>query len=390
MFRPRQRRRPARPPADRRTARSLAGGVVSRKRNVAGVRPRGNGGVTPFPPVASLLETGSPVWFGCDYLRLTFGDMYESGILDRFFFGLSANSNEKSDQYFLGTRGFKFHALFFLDKKVGIFSYKNTTVIEITKMLNSGALKNCSWMVTFYSSAFHIDEMKPVICKALRLWNGKCRISRCDIAIDLVCSVNELYESRITNFRKEQIIANGGVIETFYLGAKVKNKKHFLRVYDKKLDSQKKGKFGLFGHYIKRSEPITRVEAEVRVQSCDQYGIMVEDILEVLERKPSELFGSKLFRVLLSVSANPDGTFLSRIADLRKKTGVVLLRQRKIGKKKLDDDLTKIKYARVMLGYARNLRLSGFDPIAFLKKEIRKRNPKRKNLPSSSETSRHV
>ena len=41
-----------------------------------------------------LYPIGKCLWFGCDYLRLCFGYQYESGILDRYFSGLSANSNE--------------------------------------------------------------------------------------------------------------------------------------------------------------------------------------------------------------------------------------------------------------------------------------------------------
>jgi len=321
-----------------------------------------------------LYPIGKCLWFGCDYLRLCFGHQYESGILDNYFSGLSANSNELFNVTFFGVDNLKFNAIFLQDRKIGHFSYNGTAIIQITKMLPAKALKNSSWLVDFYSSIFHIPELLPMIEKMLNLWRDvpECRVSRIDLAADLVIPVEVMWKKKITNFSKINCIWGiGGHLETFYLGRKEKNKKHWIRVYDKKIDSQKKGKYGLYGHYITMSQPVTRCEAELHVQSCDQYRISLIDILDFLRLDGDDVRSSRLFAVFLHTCGNQRGTSFYYIQKLTSDKVPTIKIFRPSGPKNLAYDLDKFNYARCMLGYAQNLKDNGFDPVKFIVEHLK-------------------
>jgi len=351
------------------------------------------GGVTPTTP-GRRFPVGSCLWFGCDYLRLAFGDGYKSGLIDRLFDGLSENSNIKQNQIFFGLEGFQLTALFFADKKVGILSWNNTSIMEFSISLKAGARSNCNLLISYYSAIFHIPELKEFIIRSLNIWKENGRVSRCDLAADIVCPVSDFFkdvfywkkvidedgnnildeEGKIqweialfnTQFKKYYIIGK----ETFYLGSKAKNHNHFIRVYDKKLDSNKKGKFGIFGHYIKMKQPVTRCEVEMHYESCKDYKITVLDILEWLHENKKHALRTRIFQVLLSTCGNARGTLFSRIANLQKRN-VILMQSRKNRPAQLDDDLIRIKYAKTMFGFAKNLRTAGYDPVKFLTKQFR-------------------
>jgi len=331
----------------------------------------GNGVVTPFPP-EEIREGNHCLWFGCDYLRLTFGNQYESGLLDRYFSGLSENSNETFDNTFFGLSGFKFNALFLKDRKVGHFTIKGCSVVQITKMLSPGALRNCSWIIDFYSSSFHMSEMVPVITKMLVTWKDckDCRITRCDLAADFDLSTYYFWRSRATRFKKNYVITKNKHIETFYLGRKEKNKKHFIRVYDKKIDSQKKGKFGLYGHYIASKKPVTRVEVEMHVHTLDKLNISIEKMLDFFLLEKLYDKKSYLLACFIDLCGNRNASYFPAVAALKKYGVPTIKKTLSCEKKEFLFPMEQLQYAKVMLSYARTLQEAGFDPLMFLTEHL--------------------
>jgi len=311
------------------------------------------------------------LWFGCDYLRFTIGGNEKSGIIERLFDGLSANSNEKFNQIFLGMPGFRFTTIDFGDKKTGLLYFAETNVIQFDKMLSSGGVKNCSYRVQFMSSIFHMPELRAVLIRAVTIWgtNEKAKITRCDIAADLNVTVKALRQKHSTFFRSDQTIGTRKEIQTFYLGSKRNNKKHFIRVYDKKLDSRKKGKFHIFGHYLTMKNPVSRVEVQMNVQTCDAMRITASDILALLENKTDEIKQLRLWAIFAQLTANPDGTCFDHILALAR--GIPRV-EKIVRMKKALQNLDVVPYAKVMLGYARNLKTLGFDPVSWLQTELEK------------------
>lgn len=351
-------------------AKKLRGGSRFRCAKPRSRMGQGNGVVTPFPqkqrPIGVVRS--SPLWFGVDYLRLNLGHAVRSNIIDSYFSGLSANSNERFGVDFMGEK-FRFQMIEMADRKLGIFSHGYHSVMQVSKMMNAGALKNCSYRIDFYSAAFHIPQMQKVIVACLNLW-GKylyCKITRCDLAIDFVGSVQEFWDTHETNFVKTYKIG-GKELETFYLGSKNKNKKHFIRVYNKTLDSQKKQKFQLYAKYLAMVDKVVRCEVQLNVNSCTGYNISYVDVLEYFEAvKKKRPLGCKLFQVLLGTCGNPDGTFLPRIARLRGREKRIRFLK---AKKKEAKNIELAPYIKVFLGYARTLRAMGQSPESILRKNL--------------------
>lgn len=358
--------------AERSSLASVAGNVDASSVGEHGVGTRERVG-NPVPSLG-LLDTSyqkTPVvlWFGCDFLRLTLGGEQKSGIIESLFSGLSANSSEKYDMNFLGFPHFSFQIKELGDSRIGDLRYGETQVIQFTIMLKAGSLTNCKYRVEFASSVFHMPEMRPMLIKALKLWGTleRTRVTRCDLALDLDCTVADVWRGRKTAFRKEQVIGTKNDMETFYLGSKTKNKKHFIRVYNKKLDSTKKGKFHLFGHYLLMEHPVTRIEVQMNVQSCDALAVHVSDILSLLELDTNQTLQCVAWRNFLNLTANRDSTCLVPVSRLDNLGAHV---ERKRRTKRTLDLSEALPYAKVMLGYAKNLEALGFDPVGWLRKEL--------------------
>ena len=109
------------------------------------------------------------------------------------------------------------------------------------------------------------------INKAPRYRNSP--LKRFDICIDLLVPIEKLsrffhpLSQRGATFRGE-----GGSLETQYIGEKKKsrNKRHIIRIYDKKKDIIAKGKDSLYHDYLLHQD-ITRIELEVRRELAQTY-----------------------------------------------------------------------------------------------------------------------
>jgi len=149
----------------------------------------------------------------------------------------------------------------------------------------------------------------------------------------------------------------------------MKNKKHYFRVYDKKLDSAKKKKFQLYMHYLQMKRPVTRIEVQMNVQTCDATNISVTDILELQQTDFYKGFSGGAWKIFTKLAANPDSTCFDHILPLLK-AGARLHLKKRVKRDLVLTDL--VPYARVMLGYAKNLKQIGFDPVRFLSEELEK------------------
>jgi len=119
-----------------------------------------------------------------------------------------------------------------------------------------------------YSSFFHWDRSDGVLAL---LSTFQYRLLRVDIAMDIqgrnVREVNGLFETKLA---LTKINERGIDPETLYIGD-FKSKRKLIRLYDKKLDSEKKGKTELYPDYFSSDLPVTRLEVELRNQACSSW-----------------------------------------------------------------------------------------------------------------------
>jgi len=292
--------------------------------------------------------------FGLDYLRVNLSSDTDYPLLDSFFHGLSSNSKEKKQVSFFG-KEYDVVLLEFAAKKVLMFSYFGDTVYELVRVFDSGICRTISYTFTFYSTYFYIDDISSVITEFLVKYQNQIQLSRVDIALDVNVTVNELYENHITNTRKSIVRRDADVVETFYVGAKQNNKKHFIRVYDKKLDSKKKNKFHLFLGYL-MEKTVSRVELELHVESLKSFGLRGFSVLDSKE----------LWRVFDTCCRNPKTTLFKPLCNVRSTSDFIIPK----GVVKSDEVLNSLAYARVMLGYAQRLHGFGFDVIGYLERHL--------------------
>lgn len=297
--------------------------------------------------------------FGIDYLRIGFPLREYPPVFELLFAGLSSNSNWKKIPWDEKTMDVTFTST--ENKHIITLRYADVPVICIEKIINGGAINKYSYFAVFYSAFFHFPELGEMLREFVQKFGDTATISRIDIYLDVAKSTAEVEKGIRTQFKKIVAYKNGGLLETLYLGAKgCTNKKHFIRIYDKLKDSQKKGKFELYGDYIANFEHVTRIEAQINSQSCQAFDITLWNINEV----------EKLQTIFASICINPSGTYIPAI-DIHEFNNLELIRREPASKSLI---LEKLKYAKIMFGYARNLKEAGFDPIGYLKKHLVDKN----------------
>lgn len=297
--------------------------------------------------------------FGIDYLRLNYNAAFEAVAYESMFSGLSANSPQKNVVLF----GVPLQATLTENaaKRIITLQYYGDAVMCIEKITDGGVVRVVSWTATFYSSFFYIEPVDEILTKTLKTHKEYITISRIDLALDTSCTVNELWDCHTTIAQKKQRIEDGQTIQTFYLGAKAKNKRHFIRVYDKRLDSTKKGKFHLFLNYL-AEETVSRIELQVNALSVRTFGIEPLHVLEFRSIPPEKSF---LWSVYRRCCLNKSTTDFSCIPG--KKLKITRRRGKKLDEKKL---LEELPYANVMLGYAKRLHNHGFDVLGYLRDHL--------------------
>jgi len=339
-----------------------------------------------------VVKQGDPLWFGVDTLRLVIGAAHVSGIIDGYIRTLSANSNEIHNFKFFGEPGFKLSGIQLENKMVAIVSHGPDSLIEFVKMKEGGAIKDMDYVLTFYSAFFHREDLRPLLIRVLSFWEKKSKVTRCDLALDVVSSVNRIWRqvfpveltydkhgepdnlsdwkaSKNTYFSKIYVIGRADKKETFYLGSKTKNKKYFVRVYNKKLDSSKKNKFHLFGHYLTAPFDVTRIEVQINAQACKGFGLTVELILQYLLTPRENVFSARIYEYFVSCVGKRSGTFIADVFRINRRTRVhPLPKQTKtVG---LESLASALPYIKTMVGYARTLQAYGYDPIQILQQSL--------------------
>lgn len=303
--------------------------------------------------------------FGLDFVRFSFCEGFESPLFDSLFHGLSQNSAQAFDRQFFD-ESFTIQLAQDSRQRVSvILQFLSDGVIHVEKVRDVGIAKKNPYFVTFYSNFFYIPEMRQVLNAFMRRYDGEFQVSRVDLAYDVNCSVQELWDCHRTQYKKKQTYKGIEGLETFYLGAKAYNKKHFIRVYNKKLDSQKKGKFHLFAEYLSMSQ-VTRVELQMNVLSCRNYSIEPSDILDLHNTKSRKgAFKTRLWEVYRSCCLNASGTDFPILPSQSDMVHLVPLQR-----KKKNSVLDELKYAKIMLGYARTLHNQGFDVCGWLAERL--------------------
>jgi len=296
------------------------------------------------------------VHFGIDTVRFNFDVDFEGIYFQQILEGLSINSNQKFGVHFFGST---FDILYSETKEKSIvqFLYFGDAVLVIEKMKTQTVARKFYWSITFYSAFFYINEMKSVISYFISQYERHLTVSRLDLCMDVTATVNRLYASHKTKSQKKMFYKKNQELETFYLGSKKNNKRHFIRVYNKKLDSQKKNKFHIFSNYL--SLPVvSRIELQMNVASVAHHKILPFQVVEAME----DSLNSRFLQIFNYCCRNPSQTNFRCLGKAKRIETYSWAR--------LDrslQGLDNLSYARTMLGYAKRLHQAGFDVLDYLR-----------------------
>lgn len=309
--------------------------------------------------------------FGIDTIRLNIDENCDSPVLEYMFEGLSEGSNAKYGFNFLD---FNFDVVETYIKKNSAliqFAYGGDPIFSVLKIYNGGTIQNMSYQVTFYGACFYINDLDELLSKFIMRYKNHLSVSRLDLCLDCDVPVEKLWKRHKTQFRKKLPWINGEKIETFYLGAKKGNKKHYICVYDKRLDSKQKGKFHLFFEYLKKPL-VTRIEVKMFTKTIKTMGITPQLILDYEKARRSDFVFHKnsLHSIFASCCLNPRSTcFLPlKNIDIAK---VPLLKTSTLTVKVLDLGLIdQVPYLKGFITRASRIQQMHIDPIALLQANL--------------------
>lgn len=299
---------------------------------------------------------------GCDYARFAFPAEFESQYLDSFFMGLSDNSNFSRKVCFLGEM---FDSVFVStrQKNIVMFQLNGVPLICIEKCFNSGSLSS-SYFVIFYGSYFLFDL--DLLDNFILMFGSACIVSRCDIFLDVATSVQYIAGNGryVSSFSKFNVFGNGDDLETVYIGNKSNNNKRwFIRIYNKILDSKKKEKSALYSDYFKEKN-VTRIEVQFGIEGCRMFGI-----------KPVCFYNLKnsFCSALLNITCkNKSNTYLYALEGIDLEHGILQTVVKRCATsmpaKMQTPEVFRFPYVRRFIGYARNLKKLGYDPVDLLSK----------------------
>ncbi len=250
------------------------------------------------------------VGFGTDFLKYNFSEPYENSEFASHFIGLSANSNYRETKWF----GYELTGAYDRQGRndILIFSHEGIPVFRLKKYNGTDKVgMTLAYSLDFYSSYFRIPYLRSFYRQFREKYGKYGRVSRLDIACDLAISMQDFVDAGWgTSFKelnKYRESTKTGVPQSIYFGTKdIKNKRHLIRVYDKKADTIAKGKFHLFKDYF-TYDHVIRIETEIRSTSCRELGLTDVDAFDT----------KALESVFRTLCLNKRTTFLKVLENLK-------------------------------------------------------------------------
>lgn len=236
------------------------------------------------------------IHFGLDYLKFNFYEPYESTDFAKKFISVSANS--------IGKEIWWFDFMFICEYKNSKgddaiqFWHEGVNVFQL-KRINDKNRKGLpiAYTVDFYSAFFRFTQLYYFYNSFLKKHGASISLSRVDIALDLVCNVQQVLDAGFTTnlgvtdtYKKN---TKTGIPESYYIGeSNYKNRRYFIRIYNKKKEAFKNGKYALYKDYF-QFDDVTRLEVEIRSQTCRELEITLEDVADLRNIEPlKEIFTS--------------------------------------------------------------------------------------------------
>lgn len=293
--------------------------------------------------------------FTPDHLRLNVDITYKGEFLNSLFNGYSLNSPQQYGVTIFGHVFDTYYAEHAGLKKILYLDYLGDKLIIIEKIVDGGMVQNVSYQITFHATFFYIEELQDILVNFINEYLPYLTVSRLDIALDTNVTVSEIWLTAKTRFQNFWPIIKRWKCETAYFGNKMNNSRHFIRVYDKKADTRKKGKTHIFGDYMDR-DVVTRIEVQINIDSCKELGITP---MNVLDRK-------RMYEIFKSICLNPEATNFPQIP----RNGGQFIKRNKRKKVVRTDDLEKLFYLRLFYAYARRLDDLGLDVLKMVKTHL--------------------
>jgi hypothetical protein len=243
-------------------------------------------------------------------------------------------------------------------KRMINFYYGPHNVFCLLQYLDGGICRSVPYSFTFYGTYFALPDIQGCLVAFLD-WNIPLAVSRVDIAVDTNVPTESLWKWKNTQFRKNNVYRDGESIETFYLGQKQNNKKFFIRVYNKKLDSLNKGKIFLFHQYL-AEETVTRIEAQINILTVKALDITRDKISRYAQATIAgdESGLSILEEWFSALCMNEQGTYFYNLKGVQMSKSERLLSTKFTGRSSY---VERSRYVKVFLSYAKRLHGFGMD-----------------------------
>lgn len=305
--------------------------------------------------------------FAVDYLRLVYdcSDGQKYPAFDLWFrLGLSDNS-DLSELIIFGVEFIVEYRsvgnIVLLDFRVGLIR-----VFTIEKPLEIGIGRYQGFVFKFYGAFFQKKFVNEFLKSFFLAYPKGAKITRLDLALDVDQPVESVYSrgysSQYKDFDFVKFNVDTKQFQTWYIGNRwSKNKHHFIRVYNKKLElmtksSLKLAEFEKFRNYVKNYENVARIELQLNSVSCVNYTIT-----------PLTFFDyDHLKNVFSSLVINKSGTHLNILKNIFRQKSDIL----RVNHSEPSDIIDQVQYAKTMAGYVRNLEDNGFDTMEYLTRVV--------------------
>jgi hypothetical protein len=309
---------------------------------------------------------------GFDWNTYQFYASFRSPLFESMFWCLSETSRQR---FGVGFFGKPFDLLYSEGKgrRSIYFMYGIDAVFCLTQILDSGFKKKVSYEFTFYGAYFYIEDLSHILLEFLEKYVAYIKVTRCDIALDTNIPVQRLWQLKHTQFKKKRRFEDGDEFTGFYLGKREGNHKHFIRVYNKKLDSETKQKFHLFRHYLEQEGIVTRIEVQIHSITIKNLSITPQAILDYERARMTHfVFTPNILEqwfASLCMDHENGGTNFLPLKGLSFKNVERLKTTAFTGRRKNVEEMERYeKYlqAQGFLTRSETMLRMGFDPILFL------------------------